>query len=199
MVQKIITIISRIVIIINKFTTKILFKINKAKYGTFFTAGIPIVDVRSSGELKIGNGAKFINNATYSTLGKSNKCKLLVYDNAKLIIGENVGMSNTTIVATKSIILGNNILVGGGTSIVDSDFHSLDYHHWNTINDEMYMISKPVIIEDNVFIGMNSIILKGVKIGKNSIIAAGSVVTTNINENEIWGGNPAKFIKYREY
>jgi len=57
------------------------------------------------------------------------------------------------------------------------------------------MISKPVTIGDNVFIGMNSIILKGVNIGNNVRIAAGSVVTKSIPANQIWGGNPAAFIK----
>ena len=53
----------------------------------------------------------------------------------------------------------------------------------------------PVIIKDNAFIGAGSIILKGTIIGMNSIVAAGSVVTKSIPDNEIWGGNPAKFIK----
>ena len=55
-----------------------------------------------------------------------------------------------------------------------------------------------MIIEDNVFIGAHSTILKGVTIGQNSIIGACSVVTKNIPPNEIWAGNPAKFIKKLE-
>ena len=50
-------------------------------------------------------------------------------------------------------------------------------------------------IEDNVFIGANCIILKGVKIGDRSIIGAGSVVTKNVPSDQIWAGNPAKFIR----
>ena len=53
----------------------------------------------------------------------------------------------------------------------------------------------PVIIEDTVFIGAKCIILKGVTIGQNSIVGAGSVVTKSIPADEIWGGNPAKFIR----
>jgi acetyltransferase-like isoleucine patch superfamily enzyme len=55
--------------------------------------------------------------------------------------------------------------------------------------------AKPVIIEDNVFIGACAIILKGVTIGKNSIIGAGSVVVSNVPKNVIVAGNPAKVIK----
>ena len=54
----------------------------------------------------------------------------------------------------------------------------------------------PVVIEDDVLIGTNCIILKGVTIGARSIIAAGSIVTKSIPADCIAGGNPAKVIKY---
>ncbi|WP_262710533.1 acyltransferase [Dinghuibacter silviterrae] len=60
------------------------------------------------------------------------------------------------------------------------------------------MNSAPVKIGDNVFIGMDSIILKGVTIGSNVVVAAGSVVARDIPDNQIWGGNPAKFIRNRD-
>ena len=54
---------------------------------------------------------------------------------------------------------------------------------------------KPIIIEDNVWLGINSSVLKGVTIGKNSVIGAGSVVTKNIPANVIAAGNPCRVIK----
>ena len=51
------------------------------------------------------------------------------------------------------------------------------------------------MIKDNAFIGAHSIILKGVTIGENSIIGAGSVVTKSVPDNQIWAGNPARFIR----
>lgn len=64
-------------------------------------------------------------------------------------------------------------------------------------NSELNEIAKtsPVIIEDDVFIGTGVLIGKGVTIGARSIIAAGSVVVKSVPADELWGGNPAKFIK----
>ena len=53
----------------------------------------------------------------------------------------------------------------------------------------------PIIVKDNVFIGANATLLKGITIGENTIIGACSVVTKNVPANQIWAGNPAKFIK----
>jgi acetyltransferase-like isoleucine patch superfamily enzyme len=183
---------------VSRLRTRIYFSLCGVKYKDFTSLGIPLLDVHPEGECKIGNGFVMVNTAKNATLGKNQKCKFVVRKRAKLIIGNKVGMSNTVIVATQSITLGNNLIIGGGVTIVDSDFHSLNYNHWHTVEDEKNMKSKPVIIQDNVFIGMNSIILKGVNIGTNSIIAAGSVVTTNIPQNQVWGGNPAGFIKFNK-
>ena len=141
----------------------------------------------------------FVNNSLYSTLGINRKCKLLVYKEATLHFKGKVGMSNTVIVATKSIEIGDNVMIGGGVTIIDSDFHSLDYHDWFTERDEKNMQSHPVVIGNNVFLGMNSVILKGVHIGDGAVIAAGSIVSSNVPSNEIWGGNPSRFIKKRQH
>ena len=156
---------------------------------------MPIIEIKENVQFSFGDGLTMVNNQVFSTLGQITKCKLLVYSNAKLILGDNVAMSNTTIVATKEISIGNKVMIGGGVTIVDSDFHSMNADNWFTLKDEIEMISLPVKIGNNVFIGMDSIILKGVSIGNNVRIAAASVVTQNIPDNQIWGGNPAKFIK----
>jgi len=55
----------------------------------------------------------------------------------------------------------------------------------------------PIVVEDEVWIGTNALILSGVKIGKGAIVAAGAVVTKDVPNYAIVGGNPAKIIKYR--
>ncbi|WP_282591784.1 acyltransferase [Gaoshiqia sediminis] len=105
-------------------------------------------------------------------------------------------MSSTALIAHHQITIGNNVKIGGGTCIYDTDFHAINP---NTRalqeTDREKKINLPVLIEDNVFIGAHTTILKGVTIGKNSVVGACSVVTKSIPANEIWAGNPARFIK----
>ena len=177
------------------YISRFYFFVSNVQYDKFITIGLPLLEISPTGIFRLGSGVSMVSSARYATLGKNNRCKFVVADNARLIIGNNVGMSNTTIVATLTVEIGNNVLLGGGVVIVDSDFHSLNPRHWHTTDDLNYMKKRPVIIKDNVFIGMDSKILKGVTIGYNSVIAAGSVVSKNVPDNEIWGGNPAKFVK----
>ncbi|MDP1817342.1 MAG: acyltransferase [Leadbetterella sp.] len=128
-------------------------------------------------------------------IGCYDSCTIFVDKGASLRIGENVGISQTALICHQSITIGNNVKIGGGTKIFDTNFHSLDPKIRNSKEDLENKLKKPVIIQDNVFIGAYSIILKGVIIGENSIIGAGSIVTKSIPSNQIWAGNPAKFIR----
>ena len=112
--------------------------------------------------------------------------------NAAIIIGDDVGMTGTTIVAASSISIGNRVMIGANSTIVDTDFHPIDWieRQKKPLNGR----TAPIIIEDDVFIGMNCLILKGVKIKKGSVIGAGSVVTMDIPGESIAAGNPAKII-----
>ncbi len=106
-------------------------------------------------------------------------------------------VQSLTSAKSKFLSLEDRVLVGGGCRIWDTNFHSLDPNVRNTEFDEAE--TRPIIIKRNAFIGGGSTLLKGVIIGENSIVAAGSVVGKNIPDNEIWGGNPAQFIKKTDY
>ena len=124
------------------------------------------------------------------------KTRIVVTKDATFIMGKHSGMNGCLVYCSKSITIGNNVDIGGGTRIYDTNFHSLNYiDRRNGNDDKKNAISAPIIIEDDVFIGTNCIIGKGITIGARSIIAAGSVVVKNIPPDELWGGNPAKFIK----
>lgn len=80
---------------------------------------------------------------------------------------------------------------------LSTDFYSLLPEDRLSVPD-IHIRTKAIRIDDNAFIGGSSIILKGVHIGENSVVGAGSVVTRDIPANQIWGGNPARFLKMLE-
>ncbi len=141
-------------------------------------------------------GSKFhCNSGKYHTpIGGDTVARLVIKEEGNIVIGNNVGISNATIVSAKKIVIGNDVLIGGGCKIYDTDFHSIDYENRQSIPD-MHIGKKDVYIGDGCFIGGHCIILKGTVIGKHSVIGAGSVVAGNIPEGEIWAGNPARFIR----
>lgn len=153
--------------------------------------GLLSLTVMKDGRLDIQTGT-IISNHMFALLGGV-KTKLYVGRHAKLMIGKNIQMTNTSIVCLKSITIGDNVLIGAEVLIMDSDFHELNYAIRKDQKD--VGVNKKIEIDSGVFIGARSIILKGVHIGEGSVIASGSVVTKNVPSAQIWGGSPAKFIR----
>lgn len=91
----------------------------------------------------------------------------------------------------ENITIKPNTLITEGTKILS---HFVDTNY----NDFNHMYLGTVEIGSNIFIGMNTVIVKPVKIGDGAVIGANSVITKDIPPYTIWGGNPAKFIKNRE-
>lgn len=146
------------------------------------------------GKIIIGNNVKINSSLSSNPIGGQTMSIFHVNENGILEIGDNTGISNTAIVCRSNIKIGNNVKIGGNTKIYDTDFHSLNYNdRIDKLTDKP--VNKPIIIEDGVFIGAHTIILKGVTIGEKSIIGAGSIVTKSIPPYEIWAGVPAKFIR----
>jgi len=150
-------------------------------------------------QIRISLGAKMVKIGDYVTLNNYNDvgwggpCAIWVKENASLEIGDNSGLNGALVYASEGVCIGKNVKIGGGSKIFDTDFHPLDYVNRRISNQGTK--AAPVIIEDDVFIGSSCLILKGVTVGNRSIIAAGSVVSKSIPSGEIWGGNPARFIK----
>ena len=111
--------------------------------------------------------------------------------NATIEIGNYCGLSGAVIAAAENITIGNHVLIGANSLITDYDWHNVQ----PDIRLEDCVITKPVIIEDNVWLGINTVVLKGVRIGKNTVIAANSVVVKDIPANVVAGGNPCKVLK----
>ncbi|HOK41453.1 MAG TPA: acyltransferase [bacterium] len=119
-----------------------------------------------------------------------------VYPDVKILKPANLTIGNDSFInfncllsAYEKIIIGNRVAISYNVTII-TETH-------NPEDENFKAIIKPVIIEDNVWIGANSLILPGVRIKEGAIIAAGSVVTKDVDEYTIVGGVPAKFIKER--
>lgn len=156
--------------------------------------GVPLLQVPNWKNVRVGQGVWLISDSYFSEPGISHPVLIrLLNDSARLSIGDNVGISGGGICVQTEVIIGNDVMLGANTFITDTDFHPLLAE--NRRFSDANIRTRPVLIEDNVFIGMNSLILKGVHIGRNSVIGAGSVVSHDVPANEIWAGNPARFVK----
>jgi acetyltransferase-like isoleucine patch superfamily enzyme len=159
--------------------------------GCRFT-GRPVFARTPLSKIKIGANCRFRSDKISNLIGVNRRCIISTHSKeAEIVIGDNSGFSGVTIGAKQKIFIGNNVLVGANVIISDFDWHNIDPDK-RTIE---CISSAPVIIHDNVFIGVNSIVWKGVTIGRNSVIGANSVVTKDIPENVIAAGNPCKIIK----
>lgn len=185
--------------LISKIYCSFLFYINGVSVKSFKCYGIPKIHLSLNTKCTIGTNFILNNGARYSDSGLNGKCRIEVRDTGILTIGDNVGMSDVTITCYEKITIGNNILLGVGTQIRDTDNHSLNPQDRLNGLDWINKKNSPIVIKDNVFIGAYSTILKGVTIGENAIIGACSVVTKDVAADEIWAGNPARFIKKTDY
>ncbi|MGV3767644.1 MAG: acyltransferase [Chitinophagaceae bacterium] len=139
--------------------------------------------------IQIGTGCDFRSKPASNLIGINRPCILSTHHSgykASIEIGNNCGFSGTVIGAFRSIKLGDNVRCGANTLITDSDWH---------LDDKRSGEPQEVIIGNNVWLGVNTVVLKGVTIGENTVIGANSVVTRSIPANVIAAGNPCKVIK----
>jgi len=145
--------------------------------------------IKNKGKIIIGNKVSMISfsgGSPYRTSLQTH-CK-----DAIISIGDNCRLSGITIHCRTSVKIGNDCRFGPGSQLVDNDSHRASMYVTERAKPPR---SKAIIINNNVWIGMGSLVLKGVEIGDNSIVAAHSVVTKNVPANSIVAGNPAKIVK----
>lgn len=182
---------------VTSWLTQMKFYLNGIEFkGNVRSAGTPVIHISREGDMRVGCRFNCGNwNGTCAS-GFKARSKIEVRNGARLTIGDNVGITATTIMCFDQITIGNNVMIGVGTHIYDTDFHNIDPAVRIAMGDLRETVrTAPIVIGDNVFIGAFSIILKGVSIGENSVIGAGSVVTKSVPPNQIWAGSPARFVK----
>ena len=187
----------------------IVFKLKGIKVGQDCKI-MGFVNIAGSGRIFIGERFTLTSGNHVNPISGNDEASWLVEQNAKLTIGNNVGMSSTRVWTHDAVTIGNNVQIGANVLIIDTDTHQLDYRLRRNPDDAFFSglsnseiwqkksdgtKSSPVYIEDDVWIGAHSIILKGVTIGARSIIGAGSVVTKSIPADSIAAGNPCKVIR----
>ncbi|BFN37902.1 acyltransferase [Fidelibacter multiformis] len=120
------------------------------------------------------------------------------YNNIHLGSNIYIGSRASFIASISHIYIGSYVMFGPNVTIRGGN-HRIDVlgEYMYNVKEKLSENDQDVIIQDDVWIGCNATILKGVKIGKGAVVAAGAVVTKEVPPYAIVGGNPAKLIKYR--
>lgn len=162
------------------------------------------VHILGKGNIIIGEDFKFTSGNSINPICRNIQGAMFVpLKDSMIVIGDRVGISSACLWAKERITIGNDVNIGGDCLIIDNDAHPLNYmkrrrSYAKEVGQEDYfktIPTAPIQIDDDVWIGAQCVILKGVHIGARSIIAAGSIVTKDIPADAIAGGNPCKVIR----
>lgn len=157
--------------------------------------GTPIVSMSERSRIHLGERVTLCSDSRLTALGINHPVIMrTILPGAEIYVGDDVGISGGTICAAVCIKIGDGTMLGANVTIVDTDFHPVTHprRRYAPLADAD---RAPVIIGKNVFIGTNSIILKGITIGDHAVIGAGSVVTRDIPARSIAAGNPCRVLK----
>jgi acetyltransferase-like isoleucine patch superfamily enzyme len=176
--------------------------INKIVFGELLKVGRQpkiwgslVIKIIGNGSIILGDDLHLVSETKRSFITLFSKIQLTAYGDGIISLGDRVALNGTVITSKKSISIGSGTMVAPNVIIVDSDFHQAWPPETRFISDTS-ALDKEVKIGCNVWIGMNTLVLKGSSIGDNSIIGAGSTVTGEIPPNCIAAGNPAIPIKF---
>ena len=174
---------------------RMYFAVNGVDWGRNWRVyGRPLIQRHAGSCISIGDGLHMRNWFSTNPLGVVHRSVLATWSaGSEIQLGDDINMTGTTICAIKSVWLGNRLRIGANSSIIDTDFHPL--------NAGMRRVSpregsvEGVVIEDDVFIGMNALILKGTVLRMGTVVGAGSVVSGEFPPNVVIAGNPAQIVR----
>jgi len=165
---------------------------------TPWLSGRILFQLAPGSEIRLGRNVILNSKMSKNTLEARGSVVIKTIQTAAVVtIGDDTGITSSTISASSRIDIGNRVLIGSGCIITDSDHHFVVMKSGDVRRN--MGLPEPrqenrIEICDDAFIGARSIILKGVRIGKNAVVGAGSVVTKNVEDNTVVAGNPAKTI-----
>lgn len=186
-----------------KYYNRFWFSVVGIKYGKNLHV-FDKVYVQGKGNITIGDDFIFTSGDCFNPICRNIRGAMFApFLESRIEIGDRVGISSACLWAKERITIGNDVNIGGDCLIMDNDAHPHNFMerrraYAESVGKEMSckrVLTAPVEIGDDVWIGARCQILKGVHIGARSIIAAGSVVTKDIPADCVAGGNPARVIK----
>jgi len=157
--------------------------------------GNPNIKIVSSASIEVGDNVT-LNSRNYGYHVNMHTPVKLMADKVDAIIkiGNNTRINGACLHAYNRIEVGSNCLIAANVQIFDANGHDICFENVsNRINTSDK--GRPIIIEDNVWVGLNSIVLPGVTIGQGSVIAANTVVSKNVPPMVVFAGNPGKVVK----
>ena len=160
-------------------------------HGMVKCVGLPRIERTAKGSIEIGKKCCLRSAICSNPVGVFHPVQLATIGAGKIVIGDGCGISGSVLVAENSITLGKRVMIGAGCIVIDSDCHALDIEarkrgeRGNTA---------PVVLEDDVLLGINVCVLKGVHIGAGTVVGAGSVVTGDLPAGVVAAGNPARVV-----
>lgn len=156
--------------------------------------GRPIIQKHRGSKIQLGDGLFLRSWSRSNPLAPDHPVVLSTRSSSAVIdVGRDCGFTGTTLVAETRIEVGDRVQVGANAGIVDTDFHPLspqvrgrDFNAGN---------AAPIEIQDDAFLGMGSLVLKGVTVGEEAVVGAGSVVARDVPPRTVVAGNPAEVVR----
>lgn len=168
-------------------------RLSGAGIGPEFTVcGWLNLSIHPESYVTIGSAVRINSGFDRNAVGGEGRTGLQVARGGRLTLGTGVAMSNVTIVCSQQIVIEDEVFIGGGCRIYDTDFHAV--HAEERVVHRTAPKTAPITIGRRSFIGGHSLILKGITIGEGAVIGAGSVVTRDVPPYQIWAGNPIRLI-----
>jgi len=145
--------------------------------------------VRLRGNPVVSNDGRMTIGAQTRLVSTVARLELVTLPSGHLEIGENVFVNyGTSLVSSAHVKIGNDCLIGSHVMVMDCDFHRVEDKAFDTTG-------QPVVIEDRVWLGNRSMVLKGVRVGHDAVVAAGAIVTRDVPPRSLVAGVPAKVIR----
>ena len=155
--------------------------------------GLPLFRRMPGSRIRVGDNCQFRSSRWSNLVGVNRPCIVsTLREAATLEIGRDCGFSGTIIGCASRISIGHRVMCGANVTITDTDWHPLD---WRDRFAGKKGETAPVVIGDDVWLGMNVSVLKGVEIGSQTVVGAGSIVTRSLPARVIAAGQPAVVIR----